>query len=268
MAFFSIGVFVYEVHRNRQIVMEQLHEIERQSAARLEAEQQLKVLIESSPAAIITADADGYVLMANEAAHRMLLVEEPLLLGRSIHSYFPSLSNVSKRETSQHLFRAVMQSQGHREGGDTFLADICFSTYRTALGSRLATMILDASEELRTREESSLHQMLAGSRIAVGAVSHEVRNICGAIAVVHQNLSQSQLLTGNKDFEALGNLVVGLERIAAVDLRPYSEQTSEVDLTTVLDDVRIVIAPSLEGSGANRSVSSGRVVFWRVEDQR
>jgi two-component system sensor kinase FixL len=55
-----------------------------------------------------------------------------------------------------------MQSRGHREDGDTFLADICFSTYRTDSGSRLAAMILDASEELRTREESSLHQMLAG----------------------------------------------------------------------------------------------------------
>ena len=59
MAFFSIGVFVHEVNRNRQVIMEQLHEIERQSDARLEAEEQLKVLIESSPAAIITADADG-----------------------------------------------------------------------------------------------------------------------------------------------------------------------------------------------------------------
>jgi len=176
----------------------------------------------------------------------MLVLEEPLLLGRSIHRYFPSLTHVSRRETSQHLFRAVMQARGHREDGDAFLADICFSTYRTASGSRLAAMILDTSEELRTREESSLHQMLAGSRIAVGAVSHEVRNICGAIAAVHQNLSLGQLLTGNKDFEARGNLVVGLERIAAVDLRPYSEQASEVDLAAVLDDVRIVIAPSLD----------------------
>ena len=40
--------------------------------------------------------------------------------------------------------------------------------------------------------------------------------------------------------------MVGLERISAVDLRPYSEQASEVDLTSVLDDIRIVIAPSLE----------------------
>jgi len=249
VAFFSIGVFVYEMNRNRQIILRHLHEIEEQRDARLEAEEQLSVLIESSPAAIITANPDGTVLMANEAAHRMLGIKPPMLLGRSIHRYFPALSNISGRETSQRLFRTVMQSRGQRDDGEGFLAEICFSTYQTDSGSRLAAMILDSSEEFRTREEASLHQMLAGSRIAVGAVSHEIRNVCGAIAVVHRNLSRNHRLALDKDFEALGNLVLALERIAAVDLRPYPDQAMEVDLLAVLDDLRIVIAPSLEDKG-------------------
>jgi signal transduction histidine kinase len=87
--------------------------------------------------------------------------------------------------------------------------------------------------------------MLAGSRIAVGAVSHEIRNVCGAIAVVHQNLGRTESLGHSKDFEALGSLVLALERIAAVDLRQSGDQASEVDLASVLDDLRIVVAPSL-----------------------
>jgi len=237
------------VNRNRQVILRHVSEIEEQRDARREAEQQLAVLIESSPASIITADSNGSVLMANEAAHRMLGVKAPSLLGRSIHRYFPSLANVSGRETSQQLFRTVMQSRGQREDGEGFLAEICFSTYGTNSGPRLAAMILDSSEEFRTREESSLHQMLAGSRIAVAAVSHEIRNVCGAIAVVHRSLSRSPGLAEDKDFEALGNLVVALERIAGVDLRPYPEQAREVDLLAVLDDLRIVIAPSLEDKG-------------------
>lgn len=244
-AFFCVGLFVHEVNRNRRIIIEHLHEIERQRDARREAEEQLIVLIESSPAAIITADADGNVLMANAAAHRMLALEPASLPGRSIHRYFPSLSKVSRYDASQQLFRTVMQSHGEREDGEAFLADICFSTYRTDTGTRLAAMILDASEELRTREETGLYQMMSGSRIAVGAVSHEIRNVCGAIAVVHQNLSCSEALEQNKDFEALGNLVLALERIAAVDLRQSPDQATEVDLTSLLDDLRIVIAPSL-----------------------
>jgi signal transduction histidine kinase len=91
--------------------------------------------------------------------------------------------------------------------------------------------------------------MLAGSRIAAAAVSHEVRNVSGAIAVVHQNLARNGLLSQDKDFEALGNLLHALERIAEVDLRQYTDQTAETDLTSVLDDLRIVVTPALKEAG-------------------
>jgi len=256
-AFFGTGLFVREVGRNRRVALEHLEEIKRQSEARREAEQQLRILIESSPAAIITADASGTVLMANEAAHRMLAVAPGELPGRTIHRYLPSLRNVSTTETSQQSFRTVMQARGQRNDGETFLADICFSTYRTDVGLRLAAMVLDASEELRTHEVSGLHQLLAGSRIAIGAVSHEIRNICGAIAAIHQNLLRGGLLTGNKDFEALGNLIVGLERIASVNLRQSISQAGEVDLGALLEELRIVIGPTL---------SEGRIeASWSAE---
>jgi len=246
IAFSTIGIFVYQVNLNRQVALRQLGEIERQTVARLEAEQQLKALIESSPAAILSTDSGGAILMANDAAHRMFGVPEPLLLGRLLQSYFPAFSNITRRETSQQLFRTMMQSRGHRENGEMFLAEICFSTYETAAGPRLAAMILDSSEEFRSREESSLHQMLAGSRIAVTAVSHEIRNICGAIAAVHKNIDYGHRNIAEKDFEALGNLVAALERIAALELRPYPERVLELDLVTILEDLKIVIAPDLD----------------------
>ena len=95
IAFFGAGVFVREVNRNRRVVEQHLDEIERQSEARREAEEQLRVLIETSPAAIVTADGDGTVLMANEAAYRMLGASPEELAGKPIHRYLPSLRNVS-----------------------------------------------------------------------------------------------------------------------------------------------------------------------------
>ncbi len=245
MAFFTIGIFVYEVTRNRQVILEQMDEITRQSEARREADEQLKALVESSPAAILTASTDGSILIANEAAHRMLIVQQELLAGRPIQMYFPSLATVLRRDAGEYRLRTVMQSRGRREDGEAFIADICFSTYRTGSGPRLAAMVLDTSDELRSREESSLQQMLTGSRIAVGAVSHEVRNICGAIAVVHENLLHDPHLKDNKDFEALGSLVIALEQICSLDLGSHPEKAAEVDLHGLLDDLRIVISPSL-----------------------
>jgi C4-dicarboxylate-specific signal transduction histidine kinase len=125
-------------------------------------------------------------------------------------------------------------------------------------------MVLDASEEFRTHEVSGLHQLLAGSRIAIGAVSHEIRNVCAAIAVVHQNLSIGGLLAGNKDFEALGNLVVALERIASVNLRQSTNQATEVDLAALLDELKIVVTPSLheEDIVAQWTVEPGLPLVW------
>lgn len=242
-AFFGAGMFVREVTRNRRIVEQHVEEIERQSEARREAEEQLRVLVESSPAAILIADAQGSVLMANEAASRMFAAAADALRGKPIHSWLPSLRNIS---VSQQFFRTVMQAHGRRENGESFLADICFSTYRTAAGLRLAVMVLDASEDLRTQEVSGLHQLLAASRIAIGAVSHEIRNICGAVGAVHLNLSREGALAGNRDFEALGSLISALERIASTTLRQTTSEASETDPGALLDELKIVISPMLE----------------------
>jgi two-component system, LuxR family, sensor kinase FixL len=245
-AFTGGGLFIREISRSRHVALGHLREVEQQRDARREAEEQLKALIESSPAAILTADSDGVILTANEAAHRMLAVPPAALPGRTIYSYLPSLTNVSRHNGGRQLFRTVMQARGQREDGDSFLADIWFSTYRTNAGSRLTAMVIDASEELRNHEVSGLRQLMEGSRIAVGAVSHEIRNVCGAIAVVHTNLAKRGLLAGNEDFEALGNLVVALERIASVNLKQSTDKPAELDLAELLNELKIIVSPLLQ----------------------
>ena len=263
-AFIGAGLYVRAIAINRRSALKHLHEIELQMDARREAEEQLKILIESSPAAIVTTDANGNVLMANEAAHRLLALSQGTLPGKTIHRYLPSLTNISRHEDSKQYFRSVMQARGQRDDGETFLADICFSTYRTNAGSRLTAMVLDGSEEFRTHEVSGLHQLLAGSRIAVSAVSHEIRNVSSAIGAVHQNLAHDGSLAGNKDFEALGNLIVALERIASVNLRQSSDQATEVDLAALLDELKIVVTPSLqeENIEAEWIVEPGLPLVW------
>ncbi|MDQ2898697.1 MAG: ATP-binding protein [Acidobacteriota bacterium] len=256
-AFFGMGLFVYEAVRNRQAALEHLREIETEILARREAEEQLKVLVESSPAAIFTTNGEGSVLLANDAAHRLFALDPGTLAGQSVGEYLPALVNVTSDDHSRQEFRTVMQCRGRRRNGEVFLADVWFSTYATSAGSRLAAMVVDASEELRTREEFSLHQLLAGSRILVGAVSHEIRNVCGAIAVVHANLARSGALAYNTDFQALGTLIVALEKIASMDLRQTADQAASVDLNSLLEELRIVIEPSLREEGVD--------VFWDVE---
>jgi two-component system sensor kinase FixL len=273
-AFFCMGLFVYEVIHSRQTALQHTFEIERQIRARDEAEEQLKVLVESSPAAVFTTDSEGIILLANEAAHRLFVVPQGTLAGRSIHEFLPSLANVQSRSTpgsrndKRPPFRTVMQCRGRRQNGEVFLADIWFSTYITSAGSRLAAMVVDGSEELRNREELSLHQLLAGSRILVGAVSHEIRNVCGAIAMAHANLAKNHdvaaSLARNKDFEALGNLILALEKIAAMDLRQMADQACSVDLPSLLEEFRIIVEPALREEDISLSIDiqPGLPLVW------
>lgn len=249
-AYFGTGLFAYEAGRNRQLTLEHIQEVEQEVDLRRDAEQQLKILIESSPAAILTLDAAGKVLMANQAAHQMLGFEPETLPGWSINTFLPPLASVPHGSQSTPSFRTAMQCYGRRRDGEVFLADVWFSSYQTRSGPRLAAMLVDVSEDLRDREEFSLHQLMAGSRLAVGAVSHEIRNLCSAISVVQANLARNPALARNEDFRALGNLVEGLEKVATLELRQSagSERLSSVDLSAVLDELRIVTEVPLRES--------------------
>jgi len=220
------------------------------AAAQKAAEEQLAFVIESSPAAVLTMTAEGQVLLANPAAHRLLGVAEGTLPGKSIARYVPVLGSVPSIDKTAKGYRTEMQTRGQKETGEAFLADVFFSTYSTPLGPRLAALLVDTSEHLREREEASLQQLLAGSRILVAAVSHEVRNVCGAIGMMHENLVRTGSLKGNQDFEALGSLVETLSKIASLELK-QSVGTSEpsiADLNEVLADLRIVLEPICEES--------------------
>jgi PAS domain S-box-containing protein len=250
-SYFGTGLFAYESARNRRLSEQHVREVEEEAELRRDAELQLKALIESSPAAILTVDSTDRILMANQAAHGLLGFEPGTLPGESIKDFLPPLAKVPPADDFTPSFRTAMQCSGRRKDGDVFLADVWFSTYQTKGGPRLAAMLVDSSEDLRDKEESSLHHLMVASRLAVGAVSHEIRNVCGAISVVYENLSRHRELAGSEDFRALGNLVEGLGKIATLELRQSagSDDLAPVDLGSVLDELRIVTEPSLRESG-------------------
>ena len=249
-AFFGTGLFVFEAARNRRLANQHLAEIEKEVGLRREAEEQLRFLIESSPATIFTLDGSGKVLLANDAAHRLLGMESHELEGQYISRYFPALAVVPPITADTQAFRTVMECRGWRRNGEVLLAHIWFSTYRTESGPRLAAVVFDASDDLREREEFSLQQLNAASKILVGAVCHEIRNMCGAIGAVHTKLARNERLSRSEDFRALGSLVEGLGRMAGLELQQTRQtETDRIDIHPVLEDLRIVIEPSFRESG-------------------
>ncbi len=256
--FIGTGLFISELLRNRRIVLEHLREVEDQVQRRREAEEQLRVLVESSPAAIVTVDAEGTIVIANEAAQNLLAPGGRPLAGQSVRYYLPALL-VAVQSKRPQGFRTALQCRGQRGNGEVFLAGVWFSTYATASGNRLAAIVVDLSEDLRNREDLSLDYLLKNTRILMSAVSHEIRNLCGAALVVHKNLTRVNALEGNADFEALGTLIHGLEKLSSMELRDPAEQArSVIELTAVLDELRVLVEAAYHEASMELN--------WAVED--
>jgi signal transduction histidine kinase len=168
------------------------------------------------------------------------------------------LQNVVQKQDSR-LFRTTLQCRGQRATGEAFLAGVWFSTYKTVSGPRLAAIVVDLSEDLLNREDLSLDHLLKNSRILMSAAAHEVRNLCGAVLVVYKNLSQVRDLRNNEDFRALGTLIQSLEKLSAIELGPASGETAAaVELTSVLDELRVLVDSAYRDSGME--------VEWQIQE--
>jgi nitrogen-specific signal transduction histidine kinase len=248
-AFFGAGFFGFAAARTRRMADQHLAEVERDVEQRRRTEEQLDFLIANSPAAIFTLDSSGLVQLANRAAHQLLGIENGSLQGQAIGRFFPALATVPPSNEAP-FFHTEMECQGWRQDDRMFMAHVWFSTYQTMSGPRLAAVVFDTSEELRDRAEFSLQQILTGSKVLVGAMCHEIRNMCGAIGVIYSKLTRDEKLAANEDFNALGSLVQGLEKMAGLELRQTTRLVAEnVNLNSVLEELRIVIDASFQESG-------------------
>src|SRR5271157_723053 len=132
LALSGCGLFVAELVRNRRLTME--------------AQERLQVLVETSPAAIVTVDERGSIELANHAANELMAPRDGELVGSPIAAFLPELHHALRWEEAPQ-FRATMQCRGHRGNGETFTADVWFSTYKEGTAPKVAAIIADVSEE-------------------------------------------------------------------------------------------------------------------------
>jgi len=256
--FAMTGFFVAELNHRRRLLAEHLQEREQQIVLRQEAELQVRILIETSPLAILTLDQAGRVVLANESAAELLNFDHEELQGCQVEQYLPTLYRMLKTNRSGSNMRTSVECKGQRRNGDVFLAHVWLSTYHTSSGPGLAAVVWDASENLRDREGAGLDSMMATSRVLIGAISHEVRNLASAAASAYARLGETCDVGQNDQYHVLGTLLEGLEKIASSGLRVASSREAVVaDLGTVMDEVRIVIEPSLREADI--------AVFWNVK---
>lgn len=257
LAYGSAGMLVTEMSRNRRAILVAYGRLEMEEKLRRHAQDQLRILVESSPAAIMTLNHRAEVLAANRAAHEILGYHEPdSLIGLSVADHVPVLSGalLVKHGEDMHVSSA---SWAKRANGSHFPVTVWFSTYVDGGQRRLAVILVDTSEEVRDREHETLRYIANANRLLAGAVAHEIRNLCSAISVVTSNLRRRPDVAGDADFGALNTLVESLTHIAAFDLSNDKDPSaSRVDVAAVMEELAVVIEPDWADIGG--------VVCWNL----
>jgi two-component system, LuxR family, sensor kinase FixL len=259
MAYLGTGALIREMDRYRKRTSTHARELAEEVLRRETTEQQLRGLVEGMPAAILTLDSAGNVLLANEAAHDVFAREPPSLVGECIDEYLPDLAKLRQTSGVRHLVRTMIEGTAYRYGGEAFLAHIWVSSFGPPSTTGLTVVVFDASEQLRTHEEVGLHSLTTSARVIMGAFWHETRNLCSAMRVLVNGLMHRPGLAELEELEGLNSLVDSLEKLAYAERQPASEHSLDTaSVRVALDHLRIVMEPSLQ----EKEVA----VYWRIEE--
>jgi len=208
LALCGCGLLTFEVLRNKRLS--------------LEAQERMRVLVETSPAAIVTVEERGFIELANQAAAQLMAPHNGVLVGQPIAAYLPELHRALRPEEGPQ-FRSSMQCRGHRGNGESFLAEVWFSSYREGTRPKLAAIIADVSEEqslgngikagFDQKERPSLnHRELEVLRLVVQGLSN--KEIASRMELSESGVKNTlQQLFGKTEVRTRSQLVrVALER--------------------------------------------------------
>jgi DNA-binding CsgD family transcriptional regulator len=93
----------------------------------------------------VTVDERGFIELANRAATELIAPRDGRLVGSPIAAFLPELHHALRWEEGPQ-FRTSMQCRGHRGTGESFMADIWFSTYKEQAKPKLAAIIADVTD--------------------------------------------------------------------------------------------------------------------------
>ncbi len=143
-----VGLFVREMIVYRRAANRHFHDLETELKRCRESEEQLQILMNSTPVGILTVSPEGNIIQSNAAAHLVFGVGPGGLSGKALASYVPELNRLS-HDQGFHSSGKALEVRCRKEDGRSFPAYVWLSNFRVENGPMLMAVIASTSSDPR-----------------------------------------------------------------------------------------------------------------------
>ncbi len=185
------------------------------------AEQKFRVILESSPDAMVIVDKTGTIAIVNSQTEKIFGYRRDEMLGQPVELLIPSRFHANYSSYLNRIFadphaqsmRTVSEFYGRRKDGREFPAEINLGPIETADGILVAATIRDATDHRHLIRRLEEMNELRNEFVAV--VAHDIRSPMTSISgFAHELTDQWEVIDDNQKIEYLHIITRNTDHLA------------------------------------------------------
>ena len=248
---------------------------EAESALRT-SEEKFRQLIESAPIAIIITDPNGYIVLVNQAAEKLLGYERQALIGQLVEVLVPDAAQgihpqhrIDYIAAAEKRRPAVMELAARRKDGTVFPVDLQLSYIDIAPTQLVMSFVIDSTQ--RKQAEAALKLALAQEKELgelksrfVSMASHEFRTPLAAILATTETLSYYRTKMAPEQIDSrlakIRQQVIYMKAIMEDVLQLARMQSGRVEFMPIQGDFAALCQEIME-EFESQSLYRGRLIY-------
>ena len=219
----------------------------------LELRSNVEQLLQKLEEAVLFFDNTGRLMMAGEAAERMLGKSHDQMIGTGLDELFPPstvlggvIGNAVKTRQSVHSQPVTIS----RDGSSNVRLLVSVEVLRKGLGDQMGTLVKlrDVDSRRQLERQLDVSSRLAAISRLTGGVAHEIKNPLNAMAL-HLEVLRSRLDTEQPEVEVIAREIKRLDNVVKTFLnfnRPIELQARPLDLDEVVQQVLALVSVDAE----------------------
>jgi PAS domain S-box-containing protein len=219
----------------------------------LELRSNVEQLLQKLEEAVLFFDNTGRLMMAGEAAERMLGKSHDQMIGTGLDELFPPstvlggvIGNAVKTRQSVHSQPVTIS----RDGSSNVRLLVSVEVLRKGLGDQMGTLVKlrDVDSRRQLERQLDVSSRLAAISRLTGGVAHEIKNPLNAMAL-HLEVLRSRLDTEQPELEVIAREIKRLDNVVKTFLnfnRPIELQARPLDLDEVVQQVLALVSVDAE----------------------